>query len=455
MKRQGFLIDSRWKAVGGCSILIAVLGSIGWMASADVGQDSGSRNPLQPFMDDTGAVQTFSTLGPVDKSNPFFQSLGTNGRACVTCHQPSTGWTLSPAEVRRRFDATDGLDPLFRTNDGSTSPFADVSTVDARREAYAMLLTKGLIRVGIGIPTGPGAEFTLVAVDDPYGFASASELSLFRRPLPSTNLPFLSTVMFDGRETFPGKSITFDLMDQANGATLGHAQAAVPLTTEQQEAIVAFETSLYTAQVWDAEAGDLNGRGALGGPKALSQQEFFIGINDPLGNNPDGTPFTPVIFDTFDAWANAGGLALGQDVSRNTTRAAVARGQLLFNSRRIDIQGVKGLNDELGVPTIPGTCGTCHDSPNVGDHSIPAPLDIGLTDESRRTPDMPLYTLRNNVTGETIRTTDPGRALITGRWKDIGRFKGPILRGLAARAPYFHNGSAPTLHDVVDFYNER
>ena len=51
--------------------------------------------------------------------------------------------------------------------------------------------------------------------------------------------------------------------------------------------------------------------------------------------------------------------------------------------------------------------------------------------------------------------TDPGRALISGKCADIGKFKGPILRGLAARAPYFHNGSAATLLDVVDFYNQR
>ena len=45
--------------------------------------------------------------------------------------------------------------------------------------------------------------------------------------------------------------------------------------------------------------------------------------------------------------------------------------------------------------------------------------------------------------------------MISGKCKDIGRFKGPILRGLAARAPYFHNGSAETLRDVVDFYDQR
>jgi cytochrome c peroxidase len=68
---------------------------------------------------------------------------------------------------------------------------------------------------------------------------------------------------------------------------------------------------------------------------------------------------------------------------------------------------------------------------------------------------MPLYTLRNKTTQEIIQTTDPGRALISGRWRDIGRFKGPILRALATRAPYFHNGFAKDLEAVVDFYNER
>jgi len=107
------------------------------------------------------------------------------------------------------------------------------------------------------------------------------------------------------------------------------------------------------------------------------------------------------------------------------------------------------------MPDIPGTCTTCHDTPNAGNHSIPAPLDIGIADASRRTPDLPLYTLRNLQTGVTIQTTDPGRALLTGQWKDIGRFKGPVLRALAARAPYFHNGSAADLAAAVDFYDTR
>ena len=45
--------------------------------------------------------------------------------------------------------------------------------------------------------------------------------------------------------------------------------------------------------------------------------------------------------------------------------------------------------------------------------------------------------------------------MVTGKCADIGKFKGPILRGLAARGPYFHNGSASTLLDAVNFYDTR
>ena len=110
----------------------------------------------------------------------------------------------------------------------------------------------------------------------------------------------------------------------------------------------------------------------------------------------------------------------------------------------------------MGLPDVlQGTCTTCHDTPNVGNHSVSMALNIGVSDDSRRTPDMPLYTLRNKATGETTKTTDPGRALISGKWEDIGKFKGPTLRALAARPPYFHNGSAASLADVVEFYNTR
>ena len=154
-----------------------------------------------PVRDETGVFTTVSSHGFIDLDNAFFKDLGTNGRRCVSCHVPTVGWTITPQQLRKTFDQTDGgafedglgLGAVFRTNDGANSPNADVSTVRKRRSAYSMLLNRGLIRVGLPVPAN--AEFELVAVDDPYHFASAAELSLFRRPLPTTNLKFDSTVM--------------------------------------------------------------------------------------------------------------------------------------------------------------------------------------------------------------------------------------------------------------------
>ena len=86
----------------------------------------------------SGIGRTVTPTGFIDTNNLFFQSVGINGRACVSCHVASQGWTITPAGVRDRFEETDGLDPIFRTNDGSNSPLADVSTVEARRSAYSI-----------------------------------------------------------------------------------------------------------------------------------------------------------------------------------------------------------------------------------------------------------------------------------------------------------------------------
>src|SRR4051794_19682589 len=73
---------------------------------------------------DAGFARTIHADGGavIDPSHPFFQSLGSNGRACVSCHVPSENMTITPAGVQERFNRTDGQDPLFRTNDGSNAP---------------------------------------------------------------------------------------------------------------------------------------------------------------------------------------------------------------------------------------------------------------------------------------------------------------------------------------------
>jgi cytochrome c peroxidase len=416
---------------------------------------------LLPLPNRSGFLETYNVHNaPISLKGAFFQSLGTNGRSCSSCHLPTEGWSISAQEVQLRFLLTQGLDPIFRTNDGSNcDQNIQTSTMEERRKAYSLLLSRGLIRIALTLPEG--AEFSVQSVNNPYGCSDTSTLSMYRRPLPSTNLGFLSTLMWDGRESTPPSTqkITYpntgqllaDLAHQAMDATTGHAQGAVPTPAQVQD-IVTFETALRTAQAFDFKAGLLNDGGATGGPVALASQPFFIGINDSFpasfGFNPTRAPFNPDIFNTFNSWIN----------SLTPSRASIARGQELFNSKPITISGVAGINDVAGLPaSFSGTCGTCHDSPNVGNHSISAPLNIGVADVNSPldVSYLPVFTLVNNTTRETVQTTDPGRALTTGKWADIGKVKGPILRGLASRAPYFHNGSASSLTDVLVFYDVR
>jgi cytochrome c peroxidase len=421
-----------------------------------------------PSIDSTGVVETYNVDAPTQTSaNPFFQSLGTNGRACATCHEPRSAWGVSAASIQLRFLVSGGTDPIFRLVDGATCSSDDVSTLPKMLKAYSLVLSKGLIRIFLPLPTtqagtSPPApmDFEITSVKDPYGCTNLSSstptVSVYRRPLPSANLRFLTecpsgqtscaplSIMWDGREA--------SLTSQATDATLNHAQAVNPPSPAQLEQIVNFESNIYDAQQRDFQAGLLNSNGATGGPQALSQQDFFIGINDVLSPGFDDTVFT-----LYDAWQS----------NPNPDRASIARGETIFNTRAITITGVNGLNlfpfDPLGANTFSGTCTTCHDSPNVGNHSKKLALNIGVADAIPpvlNVSGLPVFTVACTDTtgplaGQTFTVTDLGKALISGSCADVGKVKGPILHGLAARAPYFHNGSAATLEDVVNFYDQR
>jgi hypothetical protein len=436
--------------------------------------------------DPAGLIATFKVDGPIDTSNAFFQSLGTNGRSCATCHDARQAMSITPEAARQRYDATRGRDPLFASVDG-----ANCKNVARRdRAGHSLLIENGLIRIGLPVPAD--AEFSIAAVSDPYGCALVADpatgqlvASVYRRPLPTANLGFLSAVMFDGRETAAplnsgdtfSANLRADLIHQAMDATLGHAEAAASPTDAQLNEIVDFELALSTAQIVDNRAGMLSADGALGGPLNLAQQEYYPGINDSLGMAPGGVPFSTNVMQMFDAWAQAN---RGRFDDRARVRADIAAGEKLFNTAPLTIADVRGLNDNgaIGRPTsFAGNCTSCHDTPNVGNHSMPLPLDIGTSHTASpgmesdpaiaaalnelSTPNLPVFLIQgcpnpfNAGRPESFYTTDPGRALITGHCSDFNRLKGPILRGLAGRAPYFHNGAGGDLNQVVNFYNQR
>lgn len=467
--------------------LSLVASGCGEVANPDVAvQVEGRASALSSdaFTNPNGASRVVTVDGTaIDETNPFFKSLGTNGRACVTCHQPSAAMTITPPQIQAIFNATQGLDPLFSPNDGSNGPTAPVATLAQKRAAYSLLLSKGLIRIPLTLPAS--RDFDVRVVLNPYGSAGANpaqnttigptetpELSFYRRPLLSANTRFIAAVMWDGREAtvsaVPANPQDVDgsgiqasqanapvhtnMLTQANDATRGHAQGARDLTDAERAAIVDFQMNLVVAQESDSVVGALNLAGAAGGPQALRTQATFFGINDSHGGNPFGTAFNPGAMTMYAPWSGLAGNAV------NTRRASIARGEALFNGKTIRITGVRGVNDVLQGnvnATLNGTCTTCHTHPNVGNHTDILPLDVGISNPAEGDNVLPVFRVTCRATGASEEVTDLGRAMITGKCADLAKMKGPTLRGLSARAPYFHNGAADSLDEVVSFYDRR
>lgn len=394
--------------------VVALLGSV-WLiepyldakpvgASGPDVQSSISNNYL--FRNSGGKSATFSTQGSVDLTGEYFQAQGTNGRSCASCHIPEEAWSINPGSLQHLFDESDGTHPIFNKLDADNPLTANLNTLEGRLAAFSMLLSRGVFRRGG--PPRANSEWELIAVEDPHGFGSLNQLVHWRRAMPTINFALGSaTVNWDG-----GNSIGTDqhagLVNQANRNVTG-GQQGPPAAAEVIADIIGFEESLSTAQLIVPGVGRLDSEGARGGPEALAAMSKVAGR-----------------FDLFDAWAN----------HENPKRAQIARGQELFN------------NTNAGGRS----CSGCHNSANNGTNINNLLFDIRTASAEARTPDLPLYTFRNRTTGEIRQLTDAGRAQITGLWNDLGCFKTPTIRALSARAPYFHNGIAATLDEVVRHY---
>jgi cytochrome c peroxidase len=478
----------------GCIALSGFLATLSMTAAAHDHELDFTIGKSEISTDAAGLIQTINANGKTDTQGAFFQSLGSNGRSCSTCHVADQAMSISPPQIRERFAQTHGRDPLFAAVDGANC--GNAKSGDSA--AHSLLLSHGLIRIALAVPVN--AQFTVTAVHDPYGCALVTDpatgrktLSTYRRPLPSTNLRFLSTMMWDGRESPAASALnseatisqnmTTDLTQQAKDAVATHAQGTVVPSQQQIDDILAFELGLTTAQIYDASAGVLDRDGAIGGPRNLAAEIYYPSINDVLGADSHQAPFDETSMTLFAAWENGGdpdGDYGRGSHRRREARSDIAAGEVLFNTAPVTISAVRGLNDNaaLGNPvSFKGTCTTCHDAPNVGDHSLPLPLDIGLGHSARagletdpniekgiaelNEPDLPVFLVAGCPTpfssGQPVSfyTTDLGKGMISGLCSDLNRVKGPILRGLAARAPYFHNGAAATLLQAVNFYNQR
>jgi len=395
----------------------------------------------------TGAVHT--------EDHPFFESLGTNRRACVTCHQPSSGMSVSAASLRQRWKETDGRDPVFAAVDGSNCPDLPQGVLNS----HSLLLERGLFRISLPWPprsAGGGVikpEFKIEVVRDEagcntspvYGLQRKSpSISVYRRPRIAANLEYVVagrdgiTFMADGREP--------SLISQATTAVMVHEQAQTAPTPQQLRRIVDFETQIYAAQISDIRGGLLNEKR---GPLLLGPENLSSKSAGSLGGDPGNSPFL-----SFDVWQKRTGerdLGLQPEF-----RASVARGSEVFFSRPLRIPDTVTLDksDQPGMQT----CASCHMAGttrwmDIGTTNVPPPKASNQLPVFRITCDgaAPAHPLL----GRVFYTQDPGRALISGKCADVGSIVLQQLRALAARAPYFSNGSARTLREVVDFYDRR
>ena len=444
-----------------------------------------------------GVINSFQPAGAtVTADNAFFTSLGTNGRTCFSCHVPQNDWSISPTQIITNFIASQGKDPIFRLVDGAVCPNANTNGVANQHKAYALLLSKGLFR--IFLPAPQGAQFTVSVASDPYGCETNSQYGLpagfiseYRRPVPATNLEFLTKgnivgppinpslpsipIMWDGREP--------TLLSQFNDATAIHAQAeplnpadpAVVTTDAEQNEGAEFQQGIYTAPVIEAKnlvTNSLTALGANGGPIFVSEQN---GNNDLFGDPfgvITGAPLPPLTeaFDLFDAWS---GLTGTDPVS--SLRESIYRGEQIFDNRTFAVNGVSNFPNGIHA-----SCGGCHNVGNVGMNVVlPGLLDTGVADDPAvmpHTSDMPLFNVTCTAGTRTVpvstgfpagvqtctptepctfQTDDLGFGWIDGQCNDLDAFKAPALRGIGARPPFFHDGSAANLTAVVNFYSKR
>jgi len=429
------------------------------------------------FTTPTGKVGVLLASGPVEmQAHPFFTPLGTNGRACVTCHQPAYGMSFSADAARALWRSTNGKDPLFAALDGSNCP----DQPQDLEKSHSLLLNRGLIRIALPVPKD--AEFSIEVVSDPpgcntsstYGLKSANPMvSVYRRPRMAANLKYVTNpgpaiVLKLGAlaDTDPatGRPVGMNFMADAREATLttqaysaamGHIQAQA-VSDEQLRRIVDFESQVYVAQIFDRVGGNLvePGGPTTLGPKAMADHRPGV-----LGDND----YDPV-FLMFDGWKKPGGNPQEQ------FRASVARGADIFMFRQFWLRDATHINSiGLGNP-LKRTCATCHNAQMTGQDLSAGWVDLGTNNYPKWTEpplysdaqELPVFKVTCNASapphpylGRVIYTTDPGRALISGRCLDVGSIVMQQFRGLSARAPYFANGSAKNLRELVDYYDRR
>lgn len=117
----------------------------------------------------------------------------------------------------------------------------------------------------------------------------------------AANLRWRSEVMWDGRESAPGRSLNAALIQQASNAVTSHSAVPSSPAAALVQAVVNFELGQFAAQSSDNTAGALDAAGATGGPRNLAKQNFTPGANEPFTANGGGGPPPAAVFNLYSA----------------------------------------------------------------------------------------------------------------------------------------------------------
>ena len=180
----------------------------------------GDGRPLPAYVEyanPSGRLGIVNASGAVEtKGHPFFEAIGTNGRACVSCHQPADGMSLAVSSIVKRWHDTKGKDPIFAAIDGANCPNLPAADPEVAFAVARARTVSGPIAVAArrrprppdrarihdrGRPRSHGCN-----TDRIYGVTGERhEVSVYRRPRPAANLRYVASARF-GVTPFIGKT---------------------------------------------------------------------------------------------------------------------------------------------------------------------------------------------------------------------------------------------------------
>ena len=319
------------------------------------------------------------------------ETFGGNGRTCRTCHSGDDG-TIDPEEVAERL-LQDPSDPLF-LHDGLDDFFSGTTRIAA----------DATILIERELPEG------VVLADDP----SATSVVLARGVPSTVNTPALDpALMYDLRNS--------DLQDQAAGAIDRHAQAPVPPTAQQLDAIAEFQQTdnrFFSNKTLEAFARGGPVPALPAGHTASEQRgrEFFVDV-----------PWNPPSKKGACAFCHSGPLL--NTANQFTTAATGAPPgwrafDILVSSRNL-------MNNPVRTFAVTDSC----NSTIVVRSPDPGIMMTGVYS-------IPML----------ARLLPPREACILHPAFFANMFKTPQLFGVRHTAPYFHDNSAKHLEAVMEQY---